>query len=45
MRQEDLMMKKNYNIPEVDVITLDEVDVLTVSVVNDEIVVNADEIF
>lgn len=39
------MMKKNYNIPEIDVITLEEADVLTVSVIGDEIFVNADEIF
>ena len=39
------MMKKNYNIPEIDVISLEAIDVLTASVVGDDIVVDADNIF
>ena len=39
------MMKKNYNIPEIDVISLEDIDVLTASVVGDDIVVDADYIF
>ena len=40
-------MKKFYQLPEIEMIVLDSIDVLTasVSVVGDEIVVNAEDIF
>ena len=38
-------MKKNYNIPEIDVISIEDIDVRTASVVGDDIVVDADNIF
>lgn len=38
-------MKKLYHLPEIEMISLDAIDVLTASVVGDEIVVNAEGIF
>ena len=38
-------MKKNYNVPEMKVVSLEAMDVLTISAPTDEILVNADRIF
>ena len=38
-------MKKNYHVPEMKIVSLDAMDVLTASVPTDEILVNADRIF
>ena len=38
-------MKKIYHFPEIEMVVFDDIDVLTASVLGDDIVVNADGIF